>query len=192
MAEETVNRRVAKTKKQLRQALMSLMSEKAQKNISVRELAERAHINRGTFYIHYKDVSDLLLRLENEMAENLSRMCRSHAQNTEITSYPFLTDLYAFILDNADFCRVLLGANGDIAYRQRICAILRDDFLFDFLSRFYHEDERRLEHFCSFIVSGNLNLALFWLNNGTPETPEEMARLAGDIIMRGVGALENC
>ena len=63
-----VDRRVKKTKKQLRQALMDLMTEKPSKSISVRELAERADINRGTFYIHYQDVNDLLQRLEDEMA----------------------------------------------------------------------------------------------------------------------------
>ena len=190
MPEGTVDRRVKKTKRQLRLALMELMSEKAQKHISVRELAERADINRGTFYIHYKDVSDLLQHLEDEMADRLSEMCRCHASNTEISSYPFLTDLYRFVLDNADLCRVLLGPNGDIAYRQRICCILRDDFLYGFLSRFYPDDRQKLEHFCAFIVSGNLNLALTWLNDGAKETPEEMAQLAGQIIMHGVGALK--
>ena len=64
MPGENVDRRVKKTKRQLRLALMELMCEKPQKHISVRELAERADINRGTFYIHYKDVSDLLQQLE--------------------------------------------------------------------------------------------------------------------------------
>ena len=71
--DQNIDRRVRKTKKQLRQALMDLMSEKPSKSISVRELAERADINRGTFYIHYKDVGDLLQRLEDEMAERLIR-----------------------------------------------------------------------------------------------------------------------
>lgn len=56
---------------------MDLMSEKPSKSISVRELAERADINRGTFYIHYKDVGDLLQRLEDEMAERLILVCKS-------------------------------------------------------------------------------------------------------------------
>ena len=34
----------------------------------MRELAERADINRGTFYIHYRDVGDLLQRLEDKGA----------------------------------------------------------------------------------------------------------------------------
>lgn len=189
MPGENVDRRVKKTKRQLRLALMELMCEKPQKHISVRELAERADINRGTFYIHYKDVSDLLQQLEDEMADRLSEMCCLHARNTEIDSYPFLTDLYGFMLDNADICKVLLGIDGDIAYRQRICGILHDDFLYDFLSRFYPENRQKLEYFCAFIVSGNLNLALTWLNEGAKESPEEMAQLAGEIIMKGVGFL---
>ena len=53
MEEKVVDRRVRKTKRQLRLALMKLMSEKSVKDISVRELAAIADINRGTFYIHY-------------------------------------------------------------------------------------------------------------------------------------------
>ena len=48
MEEKVVDRRVRKTKRQLRLALMKLMSEKSVKDISVRELAAIADINRGT------------------------------------------------------------------------------------------------------------------------------------------------
>ena len=78
MDEKPVDRRVRKTKRQLRLALMQLMSEKNVKDISVRELAAIADINRGTFYIHYKDVYDLLSQLEEEMAQGLIKVCRSH------------------------------------------------------------------------------------------------------------------
>lgn len=44
----TIDRRVKKTKKQLRLALMHLMTQKSAKSISVRELAEQADINRST------------------------------------------------------------------------------------------------------------------------------------------------
>lgn len=47
---------------------MRRASVKPSKSTSVRELAERADINRGTFYIHYQDINDLLQRLEDEMA----------------------------------------------------------------------------------------------------------------------------
>ena len=61
MAErETEDRRVRKTKKQLRGALTSLLLEKDISRVTVRDVADLADVNRGTFYAHYSDVYDLL------------------------------------------------------------------------------------------------------------------------------------
>ena len=191
MKEEILDRRVRKTRRQLKECLTRLLKEKKIQDITVRELAEMADINRGTFYIHYRDVGDLLQRLEDEMADRLADLCRSHRpEDSAPGQFPFLRDLYRFIRDNADLCRVLLGPHGDIDYTDRICRILRDNFLFDFLSLFYPGDRQRLNSFCSFIMSGNLNLALGWLREGGQESPDEMAQLAGGIIMGGVSALK--
>ena len=191
MDEKPVDRRVRKTKRQLRLALMQLMSEKNVKDISVRELAAIADINRGTFYIHYKDVYDLLSQLEEEMAQGLIKVCRAHhAEESSGSTFPYLSALYVFIKENADLCRVLLGANGDKAYTDRICKILRDEHLYDFVSYFYPGEESLMNYFCSFIIAGNLSLALRWINTGMRESPEEMAVLAGEIIMHGVKVLE--
>ena len=129
MEEKVVDRRVRKTKRQLRLALMKLMAEKSVKDISVRELAAIADINRGTFYIHYKDVYDLLSSLEDELADGLVVVCRRHnAKDSEGKTYPYLMELYQYIEQNSDLCHVLLGKNGDIAFTDRICHILRDEF----------------------------------------------------------------
>ncbi len=191
MNEKPVDRRVRKTKRQLRLALMQLMSEKNVKDISVRELAAIADINRGTFYIHYKDVYDLLSQLEDEMAAGLSAVCQKHNPDEYSgNTFPYLSDLYHFIAENADMCRVLLGANGDKAYTDRICRILRDDHLYDFVQNFHKDaDPTLIDYFCAFIISGNLSLALRWIATGMQESPDEMAILAGKIITQGVQVL---
>ena len=167
------------------------MAEKSVKDISVRELAAIADINRGTFYIHYKDVYDLLSSLEDELADGLVVVCRRHnAKDSEGKTYPYLMELYQYIEQNADLCHVLLGKNGDIAFTDRICHILRDEFLYDFLAYYYPNDPAMLDYFCSFIVSGNMSLALTWIDGGMKQTAEEMAVLAGEIIMHGVKVLE--
>lgn len=192
----SVDRRVRKTKMHLRLALMELMSVKDVKSISVRELAERADINRGTFYIHYKDIDDLLQQLEDEMAEQLVAVCENHspkdyAEDRQLMfSFPYMKELFRFIQENADLCKVLLGSNGDRAYLERIYGILRDHFLLDFLALFYPERGPMLEYFCSFIVPGNLHLALSWLESGATKSPDEMGVLAGSIILNGIGALQ--
>ena len=71
MATQNEDRRVRKTKKQLRGALTSLLLEKDISRITVRDVAELADVNRGTFYAHYSDVHDLLGQLESELMEHL-------------------------------------------------------------------------------------------------------------------------
>ena len=52
------DRRVRRTKKLLTQALTELMQQKQIKDITVTELTEKADMNRGTFYLYYRDVFD--------------------------------------------------------------------------------------------------------------------------------------
>ena len=64
MKDENVDSRVRRTKRLLRQGLTELLKEKSIKKITVRELSDRVDINRGTFYLHYKDIYDLVEQIE--------------------------------------------------------------------------------------------------------------------------------
>ena len=43
--------------------------EKSIRDITVKELTQRADVNRGTFYSHYQDIYDMVRQLENELFE---------------------------------------------------------------------------------------------------------------------------
>ena len=72
--EKKEDRRVRRTKKLLSQGLIELMQHKQVKDITVRELAERVDVNRGTFYLYYRDIFDLLERLEEDLFEQLNEV----------------------------------------------------------------------------------------------------------------------
>ncbi|MBP3209850.1 MAG: TetR/AcrR family transcriptional regulator, partial [Oscillospiraceae bacterium] len=61
------DRRVRRTKKLLTQALTELMQQKQIKDITVTELTEKADMNRGTFYLYYRDVFDMVEKIEDDM-----------------------------------------------------------------------------------------------------------------------------
>ena len=61
MSEKT-DRRVRKTRAQLRAGLATLMQKKSIKEITVKELVEEVDINRSTFYLHYADIYQMLER----------------------------------------------------------------------------------------------------------------------------------
>ena len=54
------DRRIEKTEYVLVNSLAALMHSKNIKDISVKELCEYANVNRGTFYLHYNDIYDML------------------------------------------------------------------------------------------------------------------------------------
>ena len=54
--------RVKYTKMVLKKALLELMQHKPVNKITVKEICERAELNRATFYAHYSDCFDLLER----------------------------------------------------------------------------------------------------------------------------------
>lgn len=60
------DRRIRRTKRLLIQALTKLMQQKQVNEITVKELTDLADINRGTFYLYYKDIFDMLEKIENE------------------------------------------------------------------------------------------------------------------------------
>ena len=188
---QRMDRRVLRTKQQIRQALIDLLCEKSEKDISVRELAQRAGINRGTFYIHYKDIHDLVEQLVDEATEKLLAVCKRHPPaQTPRESYPFLTDLFETLQSDPQLFAILLGSSCSHAYSERICVMLQENFLNDLLAVFYSADPKQRQVASAFIVAGCLHQALQWLENGTQESPDEIAYLTGRVIMHGIDALQ--
>ena len=61
------NRRTKLTKMLLKNSLIELMNDKAVNHITIKELCEKADLNRSTFYLHYTDQYQLLSEIENDL-----------------------------------------------------------------------------------------------------------------------------
>ena len=134
MAPEKEDRRVRKTKKQLRAALTTLLLEKDISRITVRDVAERADVNRGTFYAHYGDVYDLLHQLEDDLLNHLDEVGRRHdARKSDGKSFLYLTDLFALTGEYSDIYYTLYCRSGDTEFQEKVFGKLKHQFLFEFL-----------------------------------------------------------
>ena len=67
MKNPKVDRRIRKTRDTLKRTLAELVREKDLRDITVRDITEKADLNRGTFYLHYKDVYDLMEKMEDDL-----------------------------------------------------------------------------------------------------------------------------
>ena len=62
LKEKGEDRRMQKTRNALHEAFIAIMFEKSFDAILIQEILDRANVGRSTFYTHFKDKNDLLLK----------------------------------------------------------------------------------------------------------------------------------
>lgn len=70
---DKVDRRTQRTKSQLQQAILELLSEKAYNAITVQDITERANVGRTTFYSHYGSKAELYMAAHFEEVAQLGQ-----------------------------------------------------------------------------------------------------------------------
>lgn len=191
MTSETIDRRVRKTRATLRLCLGRLLKEKKIQEISVKEISEMADINRGTFYLHYRDVYDLLSHIESDLFQQYNEILDRH-KPAEIKESPkmLFTDLLRFIRENADLVQILMGPNGDIRFLNQLREVFRTKIMEPWSKSLNPGKESNYPYFYSFITEGTIGIIKRWVENGTDLAPEDMASLAEGFIMTGASGMQ--
>lgn len=66
-----MDKRIIKSKDNIKNAFIELRTKKELRKITVKELCEKANINKSTFYAHYEDIFDLSNQIENDVVEQI-------------------------------------------------------------------------------------------------------------------------
>lgn len=184
--EKKEDRRVRRTKKLLSQGLIELMQQKQVKDITVRELADLVDVNRGTFYLYYRDIFDMLERLEEELFEQLNAVILAHKGEPILThARPMLKDLFRIVAENKEICSVLLSDNGDIKFLQKLSDVIQEKLRMDWLNG-YVENETEFEYRYAFGALGFIGLLRTWLHRDCAESADDMAAFADSLIRQGI------
>ena len=180
------DRRVRRTKKLLTQALTQLLQEKQINEITVKELTDLADMNRGTFYLYYKDMFDMLEKIEDGMFEALDAIISLHEHDdVSQQTKPILLDLFDFIEENQEMCRVLLSPHGDMNFLHRLNEVVREKCLKAWPEIRKEKGEADFDYHYSFVVFGCAGIIRAWVNRNCSESAEKMAEMAYGMILRG-------
>lgn len=180
--EKKVDRRVIKTRRQLKKGLAVLMKEKSVNQITVKELVEEVDINRSTFYLHFKDIQDLLREIEENMEAQIKRAIEEHpiVSGNENAFY-FIEDMFRVLDEEREISKALIGPNGDMGFIHRIERIIKENSR-GTLEKMFPGKKEDLKYFYAFCLSGCLGLVKVWLNEGEEKSPEEMAQMTFNMI----------
>ena len=165
--------RVRYTRKIIQETFLDLLKDKPVSKITVKEICDKAEINRGTFYKHYQDCYDLLKTIEAEGIQEFEKMLaaieatgahaaviailntlRSKSQLIQSISTPMTQQ--QFIQRLSECCLLYIGQWLGSTPKDGCPAVKRDaGFIF-------------LAGGCSSVIQ-------WWLQNGMEESPEEIA-----------------
>ena len=183
MQAKTEDRRIRRTKRLLRIGLAELMEEKDFKDITVKEIAERMDLNRGTFYLHYKDTYDLLEKVEDELIETFKTLILEYQPTTEnISAFVIIDQIYDFITENYKICRILLQNNASTMFEDKLRDIITSKCL-EINSRLYcGTQSKAMLYKTHFYAHGIMGLVKQWLADEMPIPKAEMVHLVDKII----------
>ena len=185
------DRRIRRTKKAMTDALAELLLKKSLSNISVREISDIADINRGTFYLHYRDVYDMAEQLQTEIIEKFNEIVENYEPHTETDElFPMRVELFNLLAENSKLAKVLISKNGDAAFVDKLKNIIREKCFNNAQKVLGIKNDEEFNYFYHYIVSGCLGICDAWLNGGMRETPFEMAAFVERLIVGSVKTIE--
>ncbi len=122
--EEQTDLRIRRTHKFLQEAMIELITEKGFDAITVGDIAERAMINRATFYRHYQDKYDLVAKIFEETANQLVENMKPFHKDTghvEMENPPEIwIQVFEHVAEHAQLYKAMLGKNGSPWFAARM------------------------------------------------------------------------
>jgi AcrR family transcriptional regulator len=192
MSKSKTDRRTLRTRRLLREALLSLILEKGYGNITIEEITDRADVGRATFYLHYKDKEDLLLKCINSVVEELIgeisniplsawQLTGEGAEENLSPQNPIL-QIFLHVTDNADLYRIIMRGAGTSQTQNRV-----RDFIANAVTQFLIERSDNqaislnptvpMEVFSNYFAGSLMGLITWWLEADRPYPAEEMTRM---------------
>lgn len=171
----------------LQNALVDLMLEKAVGKISVKELTQKADVNRSTFYLHYLDIYDMLEQMENEFVETIQGFFHDF-----FTPLPTSMPLTLFVnisewleQDKEYYVKLLRGSASGYIFEE-LESRIRDEFLTLLYLIFLDEESLDLRTRVNFTVSGTVGVLRMWVMEGGNISLVELSETIDDILNNGM------
>jgi AcrR family transcriptional regulator len=178
-----VDRRILKSQEAIKKAVLEFMAEKDFDDITIRDISDRANVNRGTIYLHYTDKFDLLEKIIEEHIHNLRELCQSASEMTfKEGNYVW----FEYFANNHLFFSTMLDTKSAAYFRSRFLDLVVEEYkaevdITEGKNRGLSEDVI-LQFFGAAVVGA----VEWWFRNGMTLPPRVMAEQTGLLLDRNL------
>ncbi|MEC5423193.1 TetR/AcrR family transcriptional regulator [Virgibacillus sp. C22-A2] len=181
-----VDRRIRRTKRNLKKAAINLMKIKEYNSITVKDIVASADYNRATFYRHYQDKEDLKDQLVDELLDKLINAFRYPYKNSKFVNAYSLTPsnvrIFDYIKDNADFYMLWKDSEGIPGFQGKFIQTLTELFNQDIVHLSNQQGDIDNELFITYRTYGVWGLIINWIKSDFKTPSQDMAKQLINII----------
>lgn len=192
MQERKTDRRIIKTKKAIRNAFITLLAQKDYNNISIKDIADAADVDRKTVYNYYGGIYEIREELENDLIvlwkDALKQLdFKKHISNPQ-KIFDILTDI---INSNLELYSNLMKLDAKSHVIRKLNKALTD-LVKEGLSESakFADNDIKTQIAAQFITSGMLSTYQYWFNSDKVMPLEELSKEIGDIVINGIKNIE--
>ena len=181
------DRRIARTRQLLRDALTALILERGYDTITIQDITDKANLGRATFYLHFKDKEELLTASLEEVFEDLKvRIGAPSKEGFLAGNSPAAIVIFEHVVENRDLYRVMLKAQGLAGLLKNISEYIAEEVERRLRSVMPKDTDLPFEMLGHYCAGSVITLATWWLENDMPHTPKEMAYLYNQLTLNGM------
>lgn len=179
------DRRIRRTKRIFKMHFINLIQEKGYKNVTVKDMVERAEYNRSTFYLYFKDKEDLAEELVTEILDELDYAFRHPFEEKETVDYnhilPTSNAFFKHLYENKNVYCLLHIKDSIPGFKENFLKKFKE--IFDGITYLNNANEDiDINHFNTYKMYGSYGVILEWIEGGCVETPNEIADILLEIF----------
>ena len=186
-----VDPRVKRTRRLLRDALVSLILEKDFATISIKEITERAEVAYITFFRHFESLDQLLMEVLDEGLAELLGYIETLAKQSETSALETEGRLiFGYIEQKADLFRILFKSQSVTWVRKKVVQKIAAIFQKSCLPLARSGNQTVAAILSNHIATSLLALIEWWLDNNMKPASAQMGKVYKSLIIDStVGAL---
>lgn len=130
MNPKSVDRRIQRTRRALRDALLALLVERGWDDLSVQDICTRADVGRSTFYLHFPSKEELLVGSLDDLRRGLSAAARAATKAGTARPLSFVHGLLEHVYEQRQLCRSIFGRRSahavQVRFREMVAKLVAD------------------------------------------------------------------
>lgn len=182
--EKKQDRRVARTKRAIRNSFVKLLAEKDIEKITVKEIADGADVDRKTVYNYYSGVYDVLDELENELVQTFEKPMWEFEFNPAETQDIFRS-LVKVLNENFELYELLMRIDSNSHLISKLVVYLRAKIR-QVIERYEMIPSSKAEIAAEYVTSGIFSAYRYWFNSDRKQTLESFTEDVAIIVMEGL------